>query len=299
MVVVFGSINVDLVAQVARIPAPGETIAGRSFASLPGGKGANQALAACRAGAHVQMFGAVGRDVFAAQALVNIAASGIDLAGVAAVDVPTGVALIHVDARGENAITVIAGANGEARATQVPDDALGPATTVLAQLEVPLPEVAQLAERAHACGTRVILNAAPAMALDDMLLGHLDVLVVNASEAATVATALGLPTATEAFAAAIAARHSVTVIVTLGERGVLAARRGEILMVGAPAVDVVDTTGAGDAFTGALAAALDRGSPLRSALAEAVAAGALACTGHGAQTALPDADAIRSLAATI
>jgi len=297
MVVVFGSINLDLVAQVARIPAPGETLAGHSFATAPGGKGANQALAASRAGAAVSMFGAVGSDAFGASALVNLKASGVDLSGVIAVDTPTGIALIHVDARGENAITIIAGANGDARAAQVPDEVLGPATTLLMQLEVPVAEIVLLARRAR--GARVILNAAPAMALPDELLRLVDVLIVNESEAAVVGKALGVPTTPEVFAEAASAHCECAVVVTLGSRGALAAHGGERILIAAPATDAVDTTGAGDALVGAFAAALDRGASLRQALADGVAAGSLACTRHGAQAAIPMRAEIAALAATI
>ena len=165
MVVVFGSINLDLAARVASIPRPGETLLGTSFLTAPGGKGANQALAARRAGASVAMFGAVGRDAFAGHALANLATCGVDLSGVAPVDASTGVALITVDARGENAITVVAGANAHARASQVPEDCLSPNSTLLMQLEVPVGEVAALARRARARGMRVVLNGAPAAAL--------------------------------------------------------------------------------------------------------------------------------------
>jgi len=297
MVVVFGSINLDLVAQVARIPAPGETLAGHSFATVPGGKGANQALAASRAGAAVSMFGAVGRDAFGASALVNLEASGVDLSGVIAVDTPTGIALIHVDARGENAITVIAGANGDAHAAQVPDKVLGPATTLLMQLEVPVAEAVLLARRAR--GARVILNAAPAMALPDDLLRLVDVLIVNESEAAVVGKALALATTPEEFAEAASMHYECTVVVTLGSRGAFAARGGERILIAAPATDAVDTTGAGDAFVGAFAAALDRGAPLRQALADGVAAGSLSCTRHGAQAAIPMRGEVAALAATL
>jgi ribokinase len=294
MVVVFGSINLDLVAKVARIPLAGETLSGSSFDSMPGGKGANQALAAARAGAQVKMFGAVGRDAFAASSLANLEASGVDLSGVVAVDAPTGVALIHVDARGQNAITVIAGANGDARAIQVPDADLGPGRTLVLQLEVPLAEVQQLAARAN--GAHVVLNAAPAAALPDGLLRHVGTLIVNESEAATVGAALGLPTTPDAFAAAASARYRFTVIVTLGSRGAIAVHGAEKIAVAAPSIAVVDTTGAGDAMVGAYAAAIDRGEPLRRVLAEGVAAGSLACTGRGAQGALPLRSAIRKLA---
>jgi ribokinase len=299
MIIVFGSINVDLVAQVENLPAPGETLAGTALAVLPGGKGANQALAARRAGAEVCMAGAVGRDAFAAIALANLETSGIDLTGVAAVDAATGVALIHVDRRGENAITVIAGANELARASQVPDNMLDVATTLLMQLEVPATEVAALVRRAHAHLTRVIVNASPAMALPDDLLRGIDVLVVNAPEAAALAASLGVAATPEEFARGVAGRHGNAVVVTLGGRGALACQGDERIHVDAPHVATLDTTGAGDALTGALAAALDRGAPLRMALAEGVAAGALACTGQGAQAALPDQRAIRALAITI
>ncbi len=297
MVVVFGSINLDLVAQVARMPLPGETLTGNAFSVSPGGKGANQALAAQRAGARVRMFGAVGRDAFAAAALANLELGGIDLSGVTALDAPTGIALIHVDAHGENAITVIAGANGHATAAQVPDDALGPEATLVVQLEVPLAEIALLLRRVR--GARVILNAAPAGALPDPVLRAIGVLVVNESEAAVIGAALGTATEPEAFAVAVAARYRNAVVVTLGARGALAVQGDAVIAIVAPPVSVVDTTGAGDALVGALAAALDRGTSLRDALAEGVAAGSLACAGAGAQAALPAREAIATLAATL
>jgi len=297
MVVVFGSINLDLVAQVARMPVPGETVRGQAFATAPGGKGANQALAAARAGASVKMFGAVGRDAFGAAALANLEASGVDLAGVIAVDAATGVAVIHVDAHGENAITVVAGANDEAHAGQVPDNALRPDAILVMQLEVPLAEVMALAGRAR--GTRIVLNAAPALALPIELLRMIDVLVVNETEAAFAAAALRLPAEPEQFAVEASEQHGCAVVVSLGSRGAIAAREGELILIDAPATDVVDTTGAGDALVGAFAAALDRGATLRQALADGVAAGSLACTRRGAQAALPMRAEIAALAATL
>lgn len=283
MIVVFGSINLDLVARGARIPAPGETLAGDSFTAVPGGKGANQALAARQAGAQVAMYGAVGSDAFAQAALANLAADGVDLTGVVRVAGATGVALINVDARGENAITVVAGANAEARATRVPATGLSERTTVLMQLETPLREVAVLARRARAAGARVVLNAAPAAALPDALLRDVDVLVVNEGEAAACAAPLGLATDPAGFARGAHERFRTVAIVTLGAEGALTHAGDTILHERPPAVDVVDTTGAGDAFCGSLVAALDRGEGLRSALAAAVHAGALACTHRGAQ----------------
>ncbi|MFO1314865.1 MAG: PfkB family carbohydrate kinase [Burkholderiales bacterium] len=283
MVVVFGSINLDLVARVPRIPVPGETIAGRTLATLPGGKGANQALAARRAGAAVTMIGAVGRDGFAAAALANLAAAGVDLTHVAAVDVPTGVALINVDDRGENAITVVPGANAHVRADDVADALLAPGGTLLMQLEVPVAEVVALAHRAHARGMTVVLNAAPAAALPAALLDDLDVLVVNEHEAAACARAWRLPESPAGFVADATERFGVAVVLTLGARGALTQVGGEVVRAAPAPVDVVDTTGAGDAFAGALAAALDRGNGLAAALGEGVRAGAAACEHAGAQ----------------
>jgi len=299
MIVVFGSINVDLVAQVARIPAPGETLAGHAFAMVPGGKGANQALAASRAGATVALYGAVGRDAFGGIALANLETSGVDLSGVIATDNSTGVALIHVDARGENAITVVAGANGDARAAQVPDAALGPGRTLVLQLEVPRAEVLLLTRRARDLGACSLLNAAPAAEVSDDLLRLVDILVVNETEAASIGGALGLPTAPDPFALAVSERYQCAVVVSLGPRGAMAVRGDERLLIAAPSAEVVDTTGAGDALVGAFAAALDRGATLRQALADGVAAGSLACGGRGAQSALPARGAIADLAATL
>jgi ribokinase len=299
MIVVFGSINVDLVAQVARIPGPGETLAGHAFAMVPGGKGANQALAASRTGASVALYGAVGRDAFGGIALANLEASGVDLSGVIATDNATGVALIHVDARGENAITVVAGANGDARAAQVPDAALVPGGTLVLQLEVPAAEVLLLARRAHDLGARVLLNAAPAAEASDDLLRRVDIVVVNETEAACIGGALGESTAPDDFARTVSARYRCAVVVSLGPRGALAVRGDESFLIRAPTTTVVDTTGAGDALVGAFAAALDRRAHLRQALSEGVAAGSLACAGRGAQAALPDRGVIMELAATL
>ena len=285
MVVVFGSINLDLVARVARIPVPGETVAGRTLVTAPGGKGANQALAARRAGARVALIGAVGRDSFAAPALANLSAAGVDLTRVAATDAPTGVALINVDDRGENAITIVPGANALARAVDVPDALLAPGDTLLMQLEVPVAEVVALASRARARGTTVVLNAAPALPVPAATLGDLDVLVVNEHEAAACARAWQLPESPSGFVAEATERFGVAVVLTLGARGAMTRIGGELVKVAAPPVEVVDTTGAGDAFAGALAAALDRGSGLATAVADGVRAGAQACAHVGAQRA--------------
>jgi ribokinase len=296
MVVVFGSINLDLVTRVERFPMPGETIVGSAFATHAGGKGGNQALAAARAGARVRMFGAVGTDAFAAAATALLNAGGVDLHGVVAVDAPTGCATILVDATGENSIVVVAGANARVDAHAVPDAALGSDCLLVLQQEVPAEANATLLSRARRGGARILLNAAPARALAPELLRLLDVLVVNESEAAMLAGACAWPAPPREFArAASLAVDGLTVIVTLGAQGALCSLRGKTMRIAAPAVDVVDTTGAGDAFVGALASALDGGADLAAALRLAVAAGSLACTRHGAQPALPQRAAIDAL----
>jgi ribokinase len=299
MVVVFGSVNLDLVARVERLPRAGETLAGASFAALPGGKGANQAVAARRAGARVLFAGAVGTDAFADTALAGLAAAGVDLYGLRRVAVPTGVALIHVDAGGENCITIVPGANALADAGTIPDVALDPAAILLPQLEVPVAAVIAAARRARARGARVVLNAAPAHPLPAELMATLDVLVINEHEAGAIGEGFGLPPGAADFAAAFHRRFGCAVVVTLGASGLVAAADGCFHAAPAPTVDVVDSTGAGDAFTGALAAALDRAAGWQRALAEGLAAGSLACMAAGAQAALPDAAAIADLAATL
>ena len=289
MLVVFGSINLDLVARVPRLPRPGETLAGTGFATSPGGKGANQALAARRSGAEVALFGAVGRDAFAAPALALLQAAGIDLAGVRQADAPTGVALIHVDDAGQNAITVIPGANALARAADVPDGVLGPGTTLMLQFETPHGESLALARRARARGARVVLNPAPAAALPPAWFEAIDVLIANETEAAEIARPLGLPGSPREFAAALSARHDLVVVATLGGDGAFAAAAGTGYRVAALPVVARDTVGAGDAFAGAFAAALERGDAVDAALALATAAGSIACTRAGAQAALPAA----------
>jgi ribokinase len=297
MLVVFGSLNVDLVARVPRLPQRGETLAGSRFAVVPGGKGANQALAASRAGATVRLFGCVGRDTLAPIALRNLREAGIDISGVGDVDAPTGVALIHVDDAGENCITIVAGANAQARAAQVPDDVLDVGTTLLMQLEVNVQEVAALAERARSRGARSVLNAAPAQSLPARLLDAVDVLVVNEMEAGVLAGG-GDSEDLRSRCLRLAGR-GCAVIVTCGARGAVYAWRGELREQPAPRIHAVDTVGAGDACTAAIAAALDRGEDVRQAVREGVAAGSLACLREGAQDAAPAREQIMRVAATL
>jgi ribokinase len=299
VVVVFGSVNLDLVADVERLPRPGETVPGKAFRTSPGGKGANQALAARRAGAAVALYAAVGNDAFADSALAGVREAGVDVDGVLRTQAPTGVALIHVAAKGENCITVVAGANANAHAAMVPDSRLGAESVVVLQLETPLAAVAAVASRAHARRARVVLNAAPAARIPAAMIAALDVLVVNEREAAVIAEVLDMPSGPTAFARAVARKFQVAAVVTLGKRGAVAVAGNVRYRIPAPEVAVVDSVGAGDAFVGALAAALDRRAQWPRALAEAIAAGSLACTARGAQAALPAGAAIERLAGTI
>ena len=294
MIVVFGSINIDLITRVERLPAPGETALGPRLRIAPGGKGANQALAAKRAGAtEVRLVGRVGRGLFAGPALALLEAGGVELDRVEACDEPTGSACIAVDRNGENQIVMASGANLAADQDRVPDGWLGPETTLLLQMEVPAEQTWALLRRARAAGARVVLNAAPVAAAPRQVLAQVDVLVVNGIEALAVAEGIGLPAAAPGAAGrALAEAIAVPVIVTLGGHGAVAFTHAGGLRIGALPVQPVDCVGAGDAFIGALAVALDRGQGLEPALHRASVAGGLACTVAGAQPSLPTAAAI-------
>ena len=283
MILTFGSINVDLIVPVPYLPQPGETILGGNYALLPGGKGANQALAARRAGSEVVLAGAVGRDSFADIALDLLRRDSVDLRLVRVVEQPTGCAAIMVSDAGENAIAVAPGANASALADQVPDELLDANTVFVAQMEVPLAETEALIRRVRLCGGRCLLNMAPALQFDLGLLSEIDLLVANEREAATL----------EADLPGLGRRLRQALVVTRGARGAsVFLRDATSLEVPALAIEPVDTTGAGDAFTGVLAAGIDEGLPLAAALRRASAAGALACLARGAQSALPERAAI-------
>ncbi|HZT86671.1 MAG TPA: PfkB family carbohydrate kinase [Stellaceae bacterium] len=287
MILVFGSINIDLIVPVPRWPSPGETVLGGDYVLQPGGKGANQALAARRAGAAVGMAGAVGDDGFAEAALAGLRAAGVELDLIRVGRRPTGCAAIIVNAAGENLIAVSSGANAEAAAAQVPDAALAATTTLLLQMEVPAAENAALSWRARRHGARVVLNLAPAAPLDPALLDDIDLLLVNEGEAAAL----------DAEPAALARRLRQGIVITRGADGA-AALLSDGRELAAPALPVtpVDTTGAGDTFAGVLAAALDSGRDLAAALRCACAAASLACLARGAQAGMPDAAAIEAAA---
>lgn len=283
MIVVFGSINLDLIFALDELPAPGRTVLGPGVRMEPGGKGANQACAAARDGARVLMAGAVGRDALADGALPMLEAAGVDLSRVARAEAATGCAAICVDRDGRNQIAVGSGANLSVREAQVEDAILGPSTTLVLQMELDAGQTARLIRRARARGSRVVLNLAPARPLPGEALRGVDVLVVNEHEAASLGAALGCEGAAPALHRALGA----AAIVTRGEAGAEAASGDGVLHLASCAVAVRDTTGAGDCFTGVLAAALDRGEGLAAALRRANVAAALACTRIGAQAALP------------
>lgn len=288
-VAVVGSINTDLLARVARLPRPGETRSGAGFSVVGGGKGANAALAATRLGAPVTLVAALGTDDFGAARLADLAAEGLDLTLVERIPgVPSGVALILVEESGENCIVVIPGANGHLAPEQVTALTLGPRDVLLTQLEVPLLTVEAALRRARDRGATALLNFAPFQPAATGLLALTDLLVVNELEAADLldARAIALPDAPDAVTALLA-RGPDAVALTLGPHGAVVGRAGAIRHLPAPAVATVDTTAAGDAFTGALAARLIAGDDLFAAAATAVAAGSLTVTRAGAWPALP------------
>ena len=298
MIVVLGSINIDLVARVERIAAPGETVLGPSYEMICGGKGANQALAARRAGARVLMAGAVGRDGFAQPALAQLRADGVDLTCVAQTDVPTGAAFIAVDAAGQNAITVAAGANAFARAAQLSGITFATGDWLVLQREIPDAEGEAAAGAARAAGAKVILNLAPGGGIPASYLALVDILILNEHEALLLAHALELAdTSHDALAAEVFRRGGAACIVTLGPAGAIAWQEGQRFALPAFKVDVIDTTAAGDCFVGAFAAALDTGMTFEAALRHGLAAGSLACTQRGAQPSVPFAAQIKALVA--
>jgi ribokinase len=291
MIVAFGSINLDLIFPLPAIPVAGQTLLAPGVRIEPGGKGANQAVAAARDGAQVVMAGAVGRDALAAGAPELLRAARVDLSRVIEADAATGCAAIFVDPQGANAIGVGSGANLTARAAQVEDALLGPTMTLVLQMEVPAAETAALIHRARARGTRIVLNLAPAAPLEVAALRALDLLTVNETEATWLGAHLGCGGDTPALRATL----GVTVVRTLGENGAEVATAAGVRHVPARCITPVDTTAAGDCFVGVLAAALDRGATLPDALTRASAAAALCCIRAGSQSSLPTATETNAL----
>lgn len=283
MITIFGSINVDVIYEMPVMPVSGQTLLARAFRIEPGGKGANQAVGAARDGARVTMVGAVGQDSVAQTALATMAGAGVDLSALARVDAPTGCASIFIDAAGHNLIAVGAGANMQARAAQVSDDLLAASDIVVMQMETDPAEIAELACRARMAGKYTILNLAPAIRVSTGILSLFDLLVLNEDEAAALAGWIG----SAADARALSLSLGVDILCTLGGRGAEAFARGRSIRVPALAVEIVDTSAAGDCFIGVLASALDGGAPLEEAMRRASTAAGLACARRGSQNSIP------------
>lgn len=284
MLIVFGSINMDMVVQPGHVPQPGETVLSPDYGLFPGGKGANQALAAARMGAKVALVGCAGNDIYARQIMDTIRRQGVMTSGVAHSDRPTGCAVILAEKIGRNRMIVAGGANNDTTADQVPDEILSPGKWLLAQTEVPSDQVFELINRAHACGTRVILNLAPAVPVPLDVLKKLYVLIVNDVEIDQIASALGMTGDNPAALAAMVARQAgIICIVTLAEKGAVVIQPdGVSFHVNALQIEsVVDTMGAGDAFCGTFAACLYNKMTLEDAVKYASVAGSLACTKPG------------------
>jgi ribokinase len=290
-ILVAGSANLDFVVRADHVPAPGETVLGRELAIIPGGKGANQAVACARAGgAATRMLLALGDDAFAPLMEQSLRAAGVALHVVRVSRAASGVALICLADNAENAITVAPGANAMLRGSDLP--ALDGVGYLLLQLETPLETVAAFARTARDSSVQVLLNAAPARALPAGLLATIDVLIVNEDELAKVAGGHGR------VADVLAGLDVPCAVVTLGGRGCCATQRGTYFLQPAFAVQPVDTTAAGDTFCGALAAALCAGYPLPQALRRASAAAALATTRVGAQSSIPGTDEVEAMLRT-
>lgn len=289
-VLVFGSLNMDLVTRTHRLPQPGETIAGYSFETVPGGKGANQAVAVARLGVPVQMSGQVGGDEFSKMLIESLQLAGVDCEGVKVDEaVSSGVAAIAIDDSGENHIIIVPGANGQVNLSDVDRLPLLTSKVLLLQLEIPLAIVLAAAQSAQQAGVTVILDPAPAPnQLPAELYAAVDILTPNQVEAEQL-TGIVVTDKASAFQAArqLRQRGIETVIVKMGAQGALCATAAGEFWVSPFAVRAIDTVAAGDAFNGGLAAALAEGRSLPEACRWAAAAGALATTVKGAQSAMP------------
>jgi ribokinase len=287
-ILVAGSANLDFVVRASHVPGPGETVLGRDLAIVPGGKGANQAVACARAGgAQTRMLVALGQDTFAPLLEDSLRRAGVTLHVVRVPKVATGVALICLADDAENAITVAPGANSMLSAADMPDlEGLG---YLLLQLETPLDTVLELARMARARNIKVVLNAAPAHTLSDDLLSVIDVLIVNQDELTKIAGR------GDSVASMLSSMDVPRAIVTLGSRGCCACERGEFFLQPSFKVQAVDTTAAGDTFCGVLAASLNADATLPEALRRASAAAALATTRVGAQASIPTYDEVEAL----
>lgn len=292
-IVVFGSINMDLVAKTPRLPIPGETLLGQSFFTAPGGKGANQAVAIARLGVFTQMVGRVGGDSFARELLDSLQSAGVNTDSVLVdKEVSSGVAAIALDQAGENQIIIIPGANGRVNETDVErlKKLLPGSAALLLQFEIPMSAVLSAAKVAKQAGVKVILDPAPAvMDIPDELYSLVDIITPNETEAEQLVGFAVNDASTAAKGADVLLQRGVgSAIVKMGAKGAYYATKVENLFIPAFSVTAVDTVAAGDAFNGGLAAALALGLPLQQAVVWGAAAGALAATKSGAQSSIPD-----------
>ena len=288
MIIVFGSISMDMNIPVSHLPKPGETVLGPTYLMSPGGKGANQALAAARLEVKVALAGKVGDDGMGLRALHSLRRAAVMTSGVGeSPDFPTGCAVITRDAKGNNHMVVAAGANATVTHDQIPDEILKPGNIVMVQMELPVDQTEELIRRAHAGGARVILNLSPVRAVAADVLKMVDILIMNEFEAEQARELFGLHgvQARAALVIALARLTAGTCIITLGEDGSIAASHdGKIIAVPSlEVVDIVDTAGAGDAYCGTMAARLHDGHPLPDAMRWAAVAGSLACREAGTQ----------------
>lgn len=302
-VVVFGSINMDLVVRAATLPAPGQTIIGQTFFTAGGGKGANQAVACARLGVETRLIGRTGTDAFGEQLRGGLSAYGVDVSDVSTVeDAPSGIALITVDDAAENTIVVVPGANGTLgdRDLQRLQGSLDTARVLMLQLEVPLPAVVQAATLAHQRGVTVMLDPAPAQSLPAALFPHIDILTPNESETeALVGFAVRDEDAAARAGYVLQSRGVKNTLIKMGSKGVYwcwqsnGAVRGRLMP--AYRVEAIDTVAAGDAFNGGAAAALHDGLTLEAAIQWGLAAGAISVTRRGAQQSMPDRGEVMAL----
>jgi ribokinase len=286
VITVLGSINLDLIGTVTRLPKPGETVPGGAFEMAAGGKGANSALAARRAGAEVRIFGAVGSDAFAGEALAELERGGVDLSAVKTAPGPTGIAMILVDENGENVIAVLPGANGTLGAgdAEAALAGLGRSDVLMLQQEIPQAATERALELAEAQGVTTILNTAPFLDTTREMARKAGIVIANETEFALLA---GDHAPLDGLMRDWAQRTRQTIIVTLGPDGARAATPDAFISVPSPRIDPVDTVGAGDTFCGYLAAGLDGGLGFEEAMRRAAVAGSLACLKPGAQPSIP------------
>ena len=287
MIIVFGAIYADMVMRVDNFPDPGETVLTKTYSYVPGGKGANQALAASRAGQMVLLAGAIGNDTQGALALTLLQSAGIDLSAVKESSMPTGCSSIFVNKHAENMICSASGANMEVRENQITDQMLKESEAIVLQCEAPINECAKLASRAKQAGVTVILNLAPAIHVPDYYLNNVDYLIMNEVEAKFMCKDLNL-TDTISMAITISQQKQLIVILTRGDRGCALALNGNISHFPAPKVNAVDTTAAGDTFIGYVAAGIASSDfSIESAIQTASKAASICCTREGSQPSIP------------